>query len=186
VPVVRLDDLDVVPGGERPRRHVQQSQHHVDAHAHVRCHHDRQVLRMCRDLGLLRVAEARGADHRLDAVPSARREVRQRAFGPREVDQHLRVAQPCVQVGRDAHAAVATQEGRRVAADGRAAGHVQCTRQLQVGRRHDGLDQHPSHAARRTRDGHAQRGHWNTLRAIALRDERFGAAGRAHCGSSGG
>ena len=65
--------------------------------------------------GLLLGAEAGGADHRLDAELAAGGQVRQRAFGPREVDQHLRrCARPGAQVGGD-RARRCCGRGRRAA-----------------------------------------------------------------------
>ncbi len=56
-------------------------------------------------------------------TPSSRQDgqVRQRAFGAREVDQHLGVLQARAQVGHDRHAAGEAEEGGRIVADGRAA-----------------------------------------------------------------
>ena len=119
VAVVRLDDLDVVAGGERLGRHLEQLEGDVDAHAHVGRHHDRDVLGGVGDLGLLRVAEAGGADHGLHAEFAAHGQMRQRAFGPREVDQHLRVLQAVAQVGHDRHAAREAEERAGIGADGR-------------------------------------------------------------------
>ena len=83
-------------------------------------------LRMRGDLGLLRLGEAGGADHRLHAQLAADRQVRQRALGAGEVDQHLRrLPGPPRRSALMAHAARAAQEGGGILADGRAAGHVE-------------------------------------------------------------
>jgi len=157
VAVVRLDDLDVVAGRHGLGRHFEQLEGDVDAHAHVGRHHDRDVLGDLGDLGLLRVAEAGGADDGLHAQLAADREVRERALGASEVDEHLRVLQACAQVGHDGHAAVETQEGAGIGAQGRAADDVEGAGQAQVGRIAHGLDQHVAHAARSPGDGNAAR-----------------------------
>ena len=109
VAVVGLDDLDVVALGQRTRRHVEQLEHDVHAQAHVRRHDDGDVPRVLGDLRLLRVAEAGRADDRAHAQLAAHRQVRQRAFGAGEVDQHVGAGQAGMQVGGDAHVAGAAQ-----------------------------------------------------------------------------
>ena len=47
------------------------------------------------------VAEAGGADHRVDAERAARRQVRERAFGAGEVDQHVGAGEARAHVGGD-------------------------------------------------------------------------------------
>src|SRR3990167_2139068 len=86
VAVVRLDDFDVVAGGQRLGRHLQQFEGDVHAHAHVGRHDDGRALRVGGDLGFLRFSEAGGADDRLDAQLGTHRQMGQRALGTREVD----------------------------------------------------------------------------------------------------
>jgi hypothetical protein len=155
VAVVRLDDLDVVAGGHGLGGHLEQLEGDVDAHAHVGRHHDGDVLGDLRDLGLLRVAEACGADDGLHAELSAHSEVRERAFGAGEVDEHLGVLEAGTQVGHDGHAAVETQEGTGVGAEGGAGRDVERAGQAQVGRVAHGFDQHVAHAARGAGNGDA-------------------------------
>jgi hypothetical protein len=112
VAVVRLDDLDVVAGGQRAGRHVQQLEHHVDAHAHVGRHHDGDVLGMLGDLRLLRVVKP-VVPTTADAQFAAHRQMGQRAFGPREVDQHVGAGQAGTQVGADRHAGAGGRGRRR-------------------------------------------------------------------------
>ena len=75
------------------RGHLEQLQRDVDAHAHVGRHDDGDVARGVGDLRLLRIAEAGGADHGVDAELAAGLQVRQRALRAGEVDQHLGVRQ---------------------------------------------------------------------------------------------
>ena len=105
------------------------------------------------DLGLLRVAEAGRADHRLDAEFAAHRQVRQRAFGAGEVDQHLRVGQAGAQVGVIGTPLARPRKAAASLADRRAAGDVERAGQHAVGARGDGLDQHAAHAAGGAGDG---------------------------------
>ena len=53
MPMVRLDDFDVVAGGQRFCRHLQQLERDIDADAHVRCHHDGDIFGGCGNLGFL-------------------------------------------------------------------------------------------------------------------------------------
>ena len=63
VPVVHLDDLDVVGGIQGGRHLLDQAQQQVDAQAHVRGPDDRDALGMgLEPLGLAGI-EAGGADH---------------------------------------------------------------------------------------------------------------------------
>jgi hypothetical protein len=160
VAVVGLDDFNVVAGGHGLGGHLQQLEGDVDADAHVGRHHDGNVGGCSGDLGLLCVAETGGADHQAHAQFAAHPQMGQRAFGPGEVDQHLRVFQTRVQVCRDSHAAGMTQEGAGVLADGRAGRHVQRTGQRAVGRGVDGFDEHVAHAARGA-------GHGDSVLALA-------------------
>jgi hypothetical protein len=110
VAMVCFDDLDVVAGGQRLRGHLQQLEGHVDAHAHVGRHHDGDVPGGVRDLDLLRLAEAGGADDRLHAQFATGGQMGERSLGPREVDQDLRPLQPGAQVCDDRNAAAVAQE----------------------------------------------------------------------------
>jgi hypothetical protein len=168
VAVVRFDDLDVVAGRKRLGRHFEQLEGDVDADAHVGRHHDRDVFRCRGDLGLLRVAEAGGADHGLHAQFAADGEVRQRAFGPREVDQHLGVLEAGAQVGHDRDAARGAEKGGRIAAERRAAGDIERTGEAAILRLAHGLDQHVPHAPGSACDRDApQRGNGGGRRGIS-------------------
>ena len=179
--MVRLDDLDVEALGERARGDVEQLQHDVDADAHVRRHHDRDVLGMRRDLGLLRVARSRSC-RRPAATPSSR----QSGAGgpaclrrPREVDQHLRSRRAPAR--RSAVTTTPLGRPRNAAASwpiAGAAGDVERAGEHQVGARGDGLDQRPAHAARRAGDGDAQRPAARRAGRAAVMGRSARAAGR--------
>ena len=130
------------------------------------------------DLAFCGVVETGGADDQLDAELAADRQVRQRAFGAREVDQHLGVGEAFAQVGGDAHAAVAAEErarrpGRSRGCRRRRARRPACTSSAA----HDRFDQHPAHAAGRTGDRDAQRGS-TVADSVMARLERRVAARR--------
>ena len=101
----------------------------------------------------LRVVESRGADDRADAVPRAGLEVSDRAFGPREVDQHIGRAHRRVDVGTDDDAGRTTAAQPRILARERALRDVErrCQRELGIGQHR--LDQRLTHAAARAGDG---------------------------------
>ena len=80
------------------------------------------VLGMRGDLRLLGGVESGRADHGGNAELAAEREVGERAFGPREVDQHLARGERGADVAADPHAARLAEEGRGVAAEAGAAG----------------------------------------------------------------
>jgi hypothetical protein len=147
VAVVRLDDLDVVAGGQRLGGHLQQLERDVHAHAHVGRHHDGHVAGGLRRSGLLRFGEAGGADDGLYAQLAAHRQVGQRALGAGEVDQHLAALQAGGQVGRDGHAAVRPRKAWRPEPMLGLAGLVQRAGQHAVVRWPHRLDQHAAHAA---------------------------------------
>ena len=153
--VVRFDDLDVVAGRQRLRRHFKQLERHVDADAHVGRHDDRDVLGEFGNLGLLGIAEARRADDDLDTQLTADGEMRHRAFGAGEVDQYLRVFQACAQVRHDLDAACSAEKGCGIGPQRIAFGPVQRAGQLAVVGMVDGFDQHVPHATGGTRDGDA-------------------------------
>ena len=126
------------------------------------------LRRMRRDRGLLRGVKPVVPMTALHAQLAADRQVRQRAFGAGEVDQHVGAGQAGAQVGGDGHAGVAAEEGAGVLAERRAAGDVERAGQRAVGAGEHGLDQHAAHAAGGAGDGDPQR------------------RARAHAGSSGG
>ncbi|MDT4848641.1 hypothetical protein FQZ97_827360 [compost metagenome] len=80
-------------------------------------------------------------------------QVRQRAFGPGEVDQRLAATQALGEVGGDEHAAGLTGKAGSVLAQHRAGGDVECTGELAVAAVAHRLHQHLPHAA--TGTGHA-------------------------------
>jgi hypothetical protein len=104
-------------------------------------------------VALSAAAQPGGADDQAHTQFAAHRQVRQRAFGPREVDQHVGAGQALVQVGGDGHAGDTAQEGAGVTAQRRAAGQVERAAEPGVGAVDDGLDQHAAHAARRAGNG---------------------------------
>ena len=144
--VVRFDDFYVVPGGQSLRRHLQQLERHVDANAHIGRHHDRDVFCRIRNRGLLVVAEAGGANHRIDTQFTAHREMRESAFGPGEVDQYVGTLQTKAKISGDDYAAVMAHERGSVGTDERAAVDVERAGQFAIGGGAHGLYQHVAHA----------------------------------------
>ena len=156
--VVGFDDLDVVAGGKRLRRHLQQLEGDVDAHTHVGRHDDGDVARGLLDLALVRLGKAGGADDQVDTARTAGRHMRHRAFGPGEVDQHLRLGQALGQVVRNGYTAGVPQKGAGIVTQGDAARDVEGAGQGAVGCVAQGFDQHVPHAARRASDCDPVRG----------------------------
>ena len=103
--VVGFDDFNVIARRHGFRRHLQKFEGDVDAHAHVRRHHDRRVFGRFCDMGFLRIAKTRGANHHLHAHGAAHIDMRHRAFRAGEVDQHLAVGQSFADIRLDRHAA---------------------------------------------------------------------------------
>ena len=155
--VVRLDDLDVVAGGQGLGGHFQQLEGDVHAHAHVGRHDDGDVPGDDGDLGFLRVRKTGGADDGMHAEFSANGQVRQRAFGAGEVDQHLRALKALAQVGGDGHAGVLAGKGGGILADGGAVSAVECAGQAQRVVGTNSFDQHLAHAAGGAGNRDAQR-----------------------------
>ena len=89
MPVVHLDDLDVVAGTQPLRRRFDEREEHVDAHAHVGRIDDRDALRDRGEAILLRVGEPGGSHDGAGAVPCAGVDVGERSLGSREIDQHI-------------------------------------------------------------------------------------------------
>ena len=133
--MVGFDNFDVVAVVECACGHVEQAQHHVHAHTHVGRHDDGHVLRVLGNQRLLCFAETGGADHGFDAQFAARRHMLERAFGAREIDQHVRTLQALTHI--------ATQ--------------IEGAAERAVGCGLDGVDQHLTHAPRGARHGDAQR-----------------------------
>ena len=77
------------------------------------------AARSCASVGLLRVVKPGGADDGADAVPRAGGDVRERALGPREVDQDVGAAQRRVDVVADDDAGGAAEALAGVAAERR-------------------------------------------------------------------
>ena len=111
--VVHLQDFDVEVGAEALRRQLDQLQQHDDADAHVRRVDDGNARGQRGELRLLRRGQPGGADDRGGAVPRAGRDVRQRAFRPREVDQHVGGAHRGVDVAADDRRRWRTRSARR-------------------------------------------------------------------------
>ena len=84
-------------------------------------------------------------------------QVVQRAFGAREVDQHLAGGEHGVEVVGDGDAGGAAEEGAGVLAQQRAAGDVERAGERAVGGVEHRLDQHAAHAPGGAGDGDAQR-----------------------------
>ena len=188
--VVGLDDLDVVAGGQRLGGHLQQLERDVHPHAHVGRHHDGNVFRGVGNGRLLRFGEAGGADDQVHAKAATGRQVLQRAFGAREVDQHLRARQAGRHVSGDDHPAGVAQKRRGIAAHGRTGGDVECTGQHAVAGRAHGLDQHVAHAAGRAghRDamGKRRQGRLQRPGPRGVGSGSWGKQAQRAAGSSGG
>jgi hypothetical protein len=110
------------------------------------------------DLRLLLIREARGADDHAHAQIGRHGQVLHRAFGAREVDQAVGLRQGCAHIAFDLQPAGLAQECRRIGADGRAVGAVQCRSQHAVAAVQNRFDQHMAHAAGGTRHSNALRG----------------------------
>jgi hypothetical protein len=78
---------------------------------------------------------------------AANGQVRQRAFGTGEVNQHLRTFKALAQVGGDGHAGVLAGKGGGILADGGTVSAVKCAGQAQCVVGTNGFDQHLTHAA---------------------------------------
>ena len=92
LPVVQLDDLDVVVVAERARRLRQEAEEHVHAERHVRRQHDRDALGRLPHGALLGLAEAGGADDHADVMLGRARHRPRRRRRRREVDDDVGVA----------------------------------------------------------------------------------------------
>ncbi len=147
VPMVRLDDLDVVFVSEYAGCHLEQAQRDVHADAHVRREHDRNRLGRARDRRASGIVEPGRSDHHPDAAFDARAQVRQRARRPGEVDQEVGLRDGLIDAGADRHPGFATEEGACVLAERSAAGDVERACELRVGRLEHGFHERAAHAA---------------------------------------
>jgi hypothetical protein len=105
VPVVGLEDLDVVAFSERSRRDFEQAEHHVHPDAEVRRHGDRDGASRFRNARALALGEPGRPDHHFHAFPAADGEVLEGTPGSREIDQHVATADPRRDVVGHLHAA---------------------------------------------------------------------------------
>ncbi len=152
MPVVGLEDFDVVALGERFRRDVEEPEHHIDADAEVRRHDDRDATRGVHDLLPLRVGEAGGADHQLHALLAARGDMGERAFRTRKIDEHVAVAQCGCDVIDNLHSTRDAYELACVLSNVRVPCLFESGTELHVEAAQHGLNQRPPHAARRARN----------------------------------
>jgi hypothetical protein len=153
VPVMHLDDLDVVAGAELARGCLDQCEQHVDADAHVGREDHRNASSVLRERRLVLVGQAGRPDDGRSAVPCARRKVRESALRPSEVDQDVGSARRGVHVGTDENAARATEPLAGVASGGGTCRDVDRGGEHAVTIREDGLDQRLAHPARGAGDG---------------------------------
>ena len=130
VAVVRFDDLDVVALAEDLRRGFGELVGGVHAHREIRRHHDRHALRRRGDGLSLRWRKAGGADHHRARVL----EIGERAFGTREIDQHV-ARRGSARIGGDLDVAL------------RAGGDVEGGTQLQLAIGEHGIDEGAPHPA---------------------------------------
>ncbi len=157
VPVMHFDDLDIVVVAEALRGNLDQLGEHRDADAHVRREYDGDLARAGFERAAVAFAQAGGADHRRDAGRGAGRDVRQRAFRPREIDEHVGRCDATRDVGVDLHAGRATETFAGVASDERAGGDVERTAKYQVRCGEYRFDQRLPHAPASAGDGDADR-----------------------------
>src|SRR4051812_18014448 len=137
VAVVRLDDLDVVAVAKDARRSLRQLVPGVDADGEVRRHDNRDAPRRLRDGFTLRVGKAGGADHHGTSVL----EIRKRALGTCEVDEHVAACSRS-RIGTDG-------DGAGFAANSGAARHVVCAGELELAIGEHGIDERAAHAPAR-------------------------------------
>ena len=170
VPVVGLDDFDVIAGGERAGGGLEQLERDIHAHTHVGRHDDGDVARGVCNLGLLRLVKAGGANHQANTEGAADLQMGQRALWPGEIDQNLSLGQTELQVSGDGNPAVLPQESACIQTYGRALRLVQRATEPAIWCRQQGLYQHLPHAP-----GGA--GHGNALGCVLARAAAHGAAG---------
>ena len=105
VAVMGFDDFNVVAGRHSLRSHLQELQGHVHTHAHVGRHDNGDVFGCVSDFCFLLIRKTRGANDQLDAQFTTNFQMRQGAFGAREVNQHVAVLQAFAYIGFDVHTA---------------------------------------------------------------------------------
>lgn len=153
--MVRLDDFDVVAGVENPRRHFKQAEHGIDAHRHVRREHHRNVLASLGNDALAVGGKTGGADDHGRTQLARQRQVLQRAFGAREIDDAIGGGDRRTCVIHDGHATRRTEKLTRVTSDEGGIGMIEGGHQRGLRVIERGLDQHPAHASGRAGDGDA-------------------------------
>ena len=146
-PVMHLGDLDVVLVAQRLGHERQELERQRDGHRHVGRDHDRRATRERGDLLALGGGEAGGADHHRPRVL----EVRERAFRPREIDQHI-AARRLRRIGTYA-------DGARLRPGGRAAGNVERAAELELAIGEHRFDQRAAHPAVGAGDRRLERAH---------------------------
>ena len=147
VPMMHLDDLDVVAGPQPLRGRFDEREEHVDAHAHVGRIDDRDALRDRGEAIPLRVGEPGGSDDGARAVPCAGVDVGERSLGSREIDQHIGGTRRRIDVAGDDDAGGATAAFTRVVSDEWARVDIERRRQHELTVGQHRLDQRLAHAA---------------------------------------
>ena len=118
VAVVGFDDFDVVAGGHRLGRHLQQLERDIHAHAHVGRHHDGDALGGFGDLGFLLVGKPRRANHQVHPLGHTSVHMGHRALGAGEVDQATGVGQATGDIRGDGHPRGVARIGAGILSDG--------------------------------------------------------------------
>ena len=147
VTVMRLDDFDIVALAEGLRRNLQQPESDVNTHTEVRRKRDCNLARGLGDLLLLRIAEASGPDDQPHFLLAARCNMRHRAFGPGEVDQHVASGKGLGDIVRDLHAARGARQLARILTDMGIALDLERRRKFQLRIAQDRVDQRSPHAS---------------------------------------
>ena len=142
---MRLDDLDVVVVAQDLRRALGELVGGVHTDGEVGRHHDGRLFRCFANRLLLRSGEPRRTDHRGLGVL----EIRERAVGPCEVDEHV-AACGGGSIGTDLEVA-------DPGADGWIAGEIESRAELAVLVGKHGLDERAPHPAASAGEGDAHR-----------------------------
>ena len=147
VPVMHLDDLHVVADAQELRALLDQAQEHVDAHAHIRRENDSNRFSEVGERALVGGRQAGRADHRRHAGAGTRGDMRERAFGPRKIDQYVGSGHRGGNVRRDFDAGGRAEALTRVAAEKRTCRDIQRTGEHHVGFGERRFEQRLAHPA---------------------------------------
>ena len=155
--VVHFNDLDVIGVTERARSAFDKLLQHVDADAHVRRVDDRDDLCVCAELRLLRRVETGRSDDGCATMLCTGGNVRHRAGGPREVDQHIGSMYGRINVGPHEHARRAAKTFTCIMREKCAVIDVERTHDVEIARLERCLDQRLTHTPTCAGDRQLQR-----------------------------